>query len=310
MAQRSVAKTSKRERIAVNPAPWKTPGDGTQAGGGRQEKSLENHENPHELPLFSGVRLIYTRGMATHDRSRDAGEWLAGSLGQYLLAREQAFFDRVVADVFGYNAFQLGMPEVDLLQASRIPMRCRVGRDDAAGLRADFQDLPIAGNSADLVLLPHTLEFTDYPHQILREVARVLRPEGQVIIASFNPWSLWGARRVFGRRQRYPWSGRFINLMRMKDWLALLGLDIAGGRWRATYRRARRRSGWTASRSWKRRATAGGRSRAGSTSSRPSSASTGCASSPRRGASAWCRPRASPPRPRRCGSPMTLSLPG
>jgi ubiquinone/menaquinone biosynthesis C-methylase UbiE len=37
------------------------------------------------------------------------------------------------------------------------------------------------------VLLPHTLEFTDYPHQILREVARVLRPEGQVIIASFNP---------------------------------------------------------------------------------------------------------------------------
>ena len=72
--------------------------------------------------------------MATHDAAPDAAEWLAGPLGRYLLAREQAFFDGVVADVFGYNAFQLGMPEADLLMASRMPMRCRVGRDAAAGL--------------------------------------------------------------------------------------------------------------------------------------------------------------------------------
>jgi SAM-dependent methyltransferase len=167
--------------------------------------------------------------MSTHAGPQNVTEWLAAPLGQYLLAREQAYFDGVVADVFGYNAFQLGMPQVDLLRASRMSMRCRVGLDGAASLRAEFQDLPIAGNSADLVLLPHTLEFTDYPHQILREVARVLRPEGQVIIASFNPWSLWGIRRIFGSRRRYPWSGRFINLPRMKDWLALLGLEISGG---------------------------------------------------------------------------------
>jgi SAM-dependent methyltransferase len=167
--------------------------------------------------------------MTTHDGTREAAHWLAGPLGRYLLVWEQAFFDGVVADVFGYYAFQLGMPEVDLLRASRMPMRCRVDRDGAAGLKADFQELPIAGNSADLVLLPHTLEFTDYPHQILREVARVLRPEGHVIISGFNPWSLWGARRLFGGRRRYPWSGHFINLPRMKDWLALLGFEISGG---------------------------------------------------------------------------------
>ena len=89
--------------------------------------------------------------MAVHDESQDAKEWLAGPLGQYLLAREQAYFDGVVADVFGYNAFQLGMPEVDLLRASRMPLRCRVGNDGAAALRADFRDLPIASNSADLL---------------------------------------------------------------------------------------------------------------------------------------------------------------
>jgi len=168
--------------------------------------------------------------MTTHAASSaSATEWLATPLGQYLLAREQEYFDNVVADVFGYNAFQLGMPEVDLLRASRIPMRCRVDRTRAASLKADFRDLPIASSTADLVLLPHTLEFTDNPHQILREVARVLVPEAHVIIAGFNPWSLWGARRVFPGRGRYPWNGRFINLPRMKDWLALLGLEIGGG---------------------------------------------------------------------------------
>ena len=167
--------------------------------------------------------------MSGHERSLGAAEWLATPPGRYLLARERAYFDSVVADVFGYYALQLGLPEVDLLRASRIPTRCRVDSGGGAGLRADFRELPIASNSADLVLLPHTLEFHDNPHQILREVARVLMPEGQVLIAGFNPWSLWGMRRAFGRRRRYPWSGRFIALPRIKDWLALLGLEIGGG---------------------------------------------------------------------------------
>src|SRR5689334_16375623 len=87
-------------------------------------------------------------------------EWLATPLGEYLLQREQDYFDHAVADVFGYNAFQLGMPELDLLRASRIPLRCRLGTHDGVDVRTDFRDLAIATNSADLVLLPHVLEFS------------------------------------------------------------------------------------------------------------------------------------------------------
>src|SRR4051812_23041333 len=154
--------------------------------------------------------------MPTQDAVHDAKEWLETPLGRYLVAREEAYFDAVVADVFGYNAFQLGMPEIDFLRASRIPLRCRVGLGGSADLNADFRDLPVASNSADLVILPHALEFSDNPHQILREVARVLMPEGHVIIACFNPWSVWGLRRLFGRKRGYPWTGRFINLPRLK----------------------------------------------------------------------------------------------
>jgi SAM-dependent methyltransferase len=157
------------------------------------------------------------------------GEWLASPLGQYLVQREHDYFDRAVADIFGYNAFQLGMPELDLLRTSRIPLRCRVGPEGDVDLRADFRDLAIATNSADLVLLPHVLELAEHPHQILREVARILMPEGHVVIAAFNPYSLWGVRRFFHRGRDFPWRGRFLTLMRVKDWLALLGFEVIGG---------------------------------------------------------------------------------
>jgi len=158
-----------------------------------------------------------------------AAQWLATPPGQYVLAREQAYFDNAVADIFGYHALQLGMEELDLLHASRIPLRVHVGQGKNAGLQADFRDLPIESNSIDLMVLPHTLEFSDHPHQIVREVARALRPEGQVVIAGFNPLSLWGVRRGFGRRDEFPWQGRFIHLPRVKDWFALLGLEIVAG---------------------------------------------------------------------------------
>jgi SAM-dependent methyltransferase len=158
-------------------------------------------------------------------------DWWTTPLGRYLLVREQAYFDDAVADVFGFNALQLGHLEHDFLSASRIPLKCRLAPHPPATLRADFHDLPIAANSVDLLVLPHTLEFSSVPHQILREVHRALMPEGHVVISGFNPRSLWGLRRLFyGEREAFPWCGRFINLPRLKDWLALLGLEIAAGR--------------------------------------------------------------------------------
>jgi len=167
--------------------------------------------------------------MSIADGATAARQWLATPPGRYVLAREQSYFDNAVADIFGYHALQLGMEELDLLHASRIPLRVRVGRGPGAGLQADFRDLPIESNSIDLMVLPHTLEFSDHPHQIVREVARALRPEGHVVIAGFNPLSLWGLRRSVGGRGEFPWHGRFIHLPRVKDWFALLGLEIVAG---------------------------------------------------------------------------------
>lgn len=167
--------------------------------------------------------------MSNRAQPVSAPEWCGSPLGQYLLAREQDYFDRAVADLFGYNAFQLGMTDHDFLRGNRITLRCRIDERGPAQMRADFHDLPIATNTADLMLLPHVLEFTEHPHQILREVERALVPDGHLVISCFNPWSLWGLRRRFHFGADYPWGGRFISLMRLKDWLQLLNFEIVGG---------------------------------------------------------------------------------
>jgi SAM-dependent methyltransferase len=161
--------------------------------------------------------------------STTLAEWFATKLGRYLLAREQAWFDRTVADIFGFHAIQLGLPQYPLLGQSRIAARWTVDPDPSAQLRADPNWLPFAENSLDLIVLPHALEFSGDPHNLLREVYRATRSEGQILISGFNPFSLFGAKRYFGRAQFPPWNGSFIALYRLKDWLALLGFEVTGG---------------------------------------------------------------------------------
>lgn len=157
-------------------------------------------------------------------------EWFATPQGQYVLTREQSVFDSSVADIFGFNAVQLGLPECDFLRISRIPFHIKAGKETGVHLWLEAEELPFETGSIDLVVLPHVLEFSAHPHQILREVERVLRPEGSIIISGFNPLSLWGMRRALWQKKEYPWCGKFISVLRIKDWLALLGFEVESGR--------------------------------------------------------------------------------
>lgn len=164
--------------------------------------------------------------------SQNGGEsqyaWLTSTLGQYLLVREQAMFDAVVGDIFGFNALQMGMPQLDTLKNSRIPHLVHVGnRDGDALCESDY--LPFAESCIDLICLPHVLEFSRNPHQTLREAERVLMPEGYLILTGFNPISAWGVKQTLAKDASYPWQGHFFTLSRIKDWLALLGLEYVSG---------------------------------------------------------------------------------
>ncbi len=159
--------------------------------------------------------------MQTHTQET----WLETILGKNLLRHEQSIYDIAVGDVFGFYAVQVGFPQLNCLKNSRIPNLISAG-DTTGDLHCDSSYLPFAESSIDLLCLPHALGFSENPHQTLREAARVLMPEGYLILTGFNPISAWGIRQLFTKKQTYPWQGRFFSLSRIKDWLALLGLEF------------------------------------------------------------------------------------
>src|SRR6266571_4287731 len=121
-------------------------------------------------------------------------DWFDTPRGRYVLAWEQAQFNAAVEDVFGFNAVQLGLPELDFLRESRIPLKVRAGLESGCGLRAEPVQLPLASQSIDLLALPHVLEFSPQPHAILREAERVLMPEGSVVMRLVVP--TWRDKRA------------------------------------------------------------------------------------------------------------------
>ena len=157
-------------------------------------------------------------------------DWLNTAQGRYVMAWEQAKVDGLVVDLFGYNALQLGLPQCNLLSHNRIPLRQLAGETGKVDVLCDLRELPFSANSIDLVVMPHVLEFHNDPHQILREVERILIPEGQLVITGFNPLSLWGLRKRLSRGlEEFPMNGDFISVLRLKDWLQLLSFEVDRG---------------------------------------------------------------------------------
>jgi SAM-dependent methyltransferase len=215
----------------------------------------------------------------------ELGGWLETPPGRYLLQWEQQRIDAAVSDIFGYHALQMGLPELDGLRANRMPHRWLASDDpfdpvaprSARGLarlagappgsamplpislHCNAEALPFPSNSLDLIVMPHTLELAQDPHIALSEAARVLMPEGRLVIVGFNPASLWGLRRRLGRtghslglgdeRQFLPSSGEFIGYWRLRDWLRLLSFEIEAGKF-GCYRPPWTTDKWLARAAW------------------------------------------------------------
>jgi SAM-dependent methyltransferase len=159
-----------------------------------------------------------------------APTWLDTPLGAAVLELETCVLAEALVDVFGFELVQLGCwgRGGEISTSARTQHRCWLA-PDASGpgsIRAEFHALPIATGSVEAVLLPHTLEHAPHPHEMLREVERVLMGEGHVLICGFNPLGPWGLRHLVTRRRFPPSATRLMSEGRMRDWLELLGFEV------------------------------------------------------------------------------------
>ena len=164
------------------------------------------------------------------DCSQMTQEWLKTALGEALLQQELRVVEEALDGIFGERCLQLGLwgENRSFLRYTRT-QRCSLMAESSTGSPcavADMHQLPIESDSVDAVLLPHTLDYSDRPHAILREVDRVLRRDGRLIILGFKPGGLWGLRRLIPGAGIPPGAEHLISDRRLKDWLQLLDMRI------------------------------------------------------------------------------------
>lgn len=196
------------------------------------------------------------------DRRLTICDFLETPAGRILCAWEREKVGKTVEDCFGYRALQVGMPEIDFLAGNRIAAHfCTVAESEKADCRtalkrtssllyAEPEALPFASESFDLVVLPHALDFAGGPQgaqRVLREAARVLMPQGRLVLTAFNPSSLWGARQRLADAgigaPFLPDAAAMVPLSRLRDWLSLLSLEIDRGAFGAYEPPCRKASG-------------------------------------------------------------------
>jgi len=108
--------------------------------------------------------------------------------------------------------------------------RCRARN---AGLRVSFLDgavqaLPPEDCSFDIVVAVTVLCFVADPERALREMARVLRPGGRLVIGELGRYSSWAAkRRIAGWLGSKTWRvARFRTAYDLKKLALTAGLDV------------------------------------------------------------------------------------
>lgn len=162
--------------------------------------------------------------------------WLGTDLGQALLNVEKRLVEEALGGLFGEECLQLGVwgEARTFLRFARTQRTACIAAppnsvsDDPPAAFGRMHRLPVATDSIDVLILPHTLDFSERQHAILREVHRVLRSDGHLVVLGFKPGGIWGLRRLIPGAGLPPNTNHLVGDRQLSDWLKLLDLTIHG----------------------------------------------------------------------------------
>jgi ubiquinone/menaquinone biosynthesis C-methylase UbiE len=145
-------------------------------------------------------------------------QWRGTSLGNITETLQQRLILRLAGDVTGRavldagcgdgaltlalwrgGAAQVAGCDVDPRMAARAQARAAQHKAAIHCAVARAERLPFRDNSFDLVTMITVLAFVAAPDAALREIARVLKPGGRLVVGELGKWSSWAAaRRIRG----------------------------------------------------------------------------------------------------------------
>lgn len=165
------------------------------------------------------------------DKFTNLQNWYHTPLGRSLATAVSNQMDALLPRLFGYHLLQIGLPDqIAWTISSPIKHKIFLSTRSIAeehSLVASEDLLPIANDSIDVLILPHTLELAENPYQVLGEMQRVLVNNGHAIIVGFNPISMWGIwKKLRFRRKQAPWDGNYMSALSVRRQSANLGMQL------------------------------------------------------------------------------------
>ncbi len=181
------------------------------------------------------------------NKSEFSSNWYQTLSGQSSLDKLDDLCAETLSEIFGYYAIEMGVisEQHSLLQHSRIAAGFKlINKSSKIKAKTPFDEmgvpssvistteqLPIATDNVDLVIASHTLESSQDPHQVLREIDRVLVPEGHCILIGFNPFSLSQLGQSIGQSIRSRFKNddntyKTRSVARVRDWFSVLGFEV------------------------------------------------------------------------------------
>ena len=160
--------------------------------------------------------------------------WYQSALGRTIVESEIEVISRILPRRFYRVCVQVeGPSNLEYFSQIESLMQCRAGTDAMNidnSVIAQGELLPFGSSSVDLLILPHVLEFSEYPHDVLREAAECITSGGVLLITGFNPQSMLSLKK---RLRRFTGStlnrADFRPVHRVREWLALLEFEIFAG---------------------------------------------------------------------------------
>jgi SAM-dependent methyltransferase len=159
-------------------------------------------------------------------------KWFETSTGKYYLKYEQEALNSFLPLLKGFYLVQLGLVNVyDLKCASPIMQRVFVDKEKSSStsnniIEANFSDLPFQYESVDCFLLPHTLEYTQNPENLINQLYNILIPGGRLVILGFNSFSFFGLTKLLKFAKNIPWSGKLYRVGQVKSLLGAYRFEI------------------------------------------------------------------------------------
>jgi 2-polyprenyl-3-methyl-5-hydroxy-6-metoxy-1,4-benzoquinol methylase len=147
-------------------------------------------------------------------------------LGQTRLAGMRTLDAGCGYGVFSEAAIKRGATVVSLDIGERLVARA-IARAGSRGLVADVSQLAVRDQSFDVVISSEMLEHTDAPERAIKELARILRADGLLVLTTPN--RVWqGAVRAASRLRLRPFRGleNFVAWRRLEQWCAAADLEV------------------------------------------------------------------------------------